>query len=352
MIRNSCKLCSNKMKTFQYNTVDLFKLFAAVLIVFRHTYNGDWAFWGDWIKQVLTTACVPFFFLCSGFFLRKGMEQRLQSGGEVAESQWFRQYIWRLAKMYIAWSALTFPVAVMLVNRGHPEYGIGMKLLYHIRLFFLTGSIGVYWYLLALIICAIGIRWCYKRNLLRPFVPVSLLLFLLGCAYDSPLNQNQLPFQMLHIIFGSERNFLTVGLFYVLLGFIWDSVSPFQRRVCRKGTVAALFFCFIMLRTGEVFILRSNYTQALVAISAFLLATTHCGSTTSSFYMAARHLSIGLFLIHFPFVLLFDFYLRKGTIIDFPVTLLFSVIVYYLLTYLPPIVSKTLLGHYVLRQAV
>jgi len=335
----------------EYKTVDLFKLFAAVLIVFRHTYNGDWAFWGDWIKQALTTACVPFFFLCSGFFLRKGMEQSLQSGGEAAESQWFRHYIWRLAKMYIAWSVLTFPVAVMIVNRGHPAYGVGMKLLYHIRLFLLTGSIGVYWYLLALIICAIGIRWCCKRNMLRLLIPVSFLLFLLGCAYDSPLNRDQLPFRILHIVFGSERNFLTAGLFYVLLGFIWDSVRPFLRRVCGKGTVVAVFFFCILLRTGEISFLRTNFTQSLVAISAFLLATVHGGAAASSFHMAARHLSTGLYLVHFPFILLFDFYLRKGTIIDFPVTLLVSALVYCLLSYLWPKVSKVLFGHHALKAS-
>lgn len=329
-----------------YNTIDLFKLFAAVLIVFLHTYNGDLGVYGDWVNKVLSKACVPFFFLCSGFFLKKGMEQSLLSGGTEKEDLWFKKYIWRLVRMYLAWSVLTIPVAIMIVKRGHPEYGLGMRLLYHFRFFFFTGSIGIYWYLLALIICAVVIRWCSKRNLLHALLPFSFLLFLWGCAYDSPLNRDQLIFRFLHILFGSERNFLNVGLFYVLLGFFGDSVCLSRQRNCHKVTIVLLFVISVFLRTWEVSALGTNYTQALVAISTFLLAKTSGSASAKPFYIASRHLSTGLYLIHFPIILLFDYYLRKGTLIDFPITLLISLLVYCLLANLLPLkLSEVILGH-------
>ena len=37
-----------------------------------------------------------------------------------------------------------------------------------------------------------------------------------------------------------------------------------------------------------------------------------------------------LYLVHFPFILLFDFYLIKGTLLDFLVTLLFCMLVFIL----------------------
>ncbi len=59
-----------------------------------------------------------------------------------------------------------------------------------------------------------------------------------------------------------------------------------------------------------------------------------------------RKLSTAIYLQHFPFILLFDLYLKKGTIIDISLTLLFCLVSYYLLNkVLPSKAIKILYGN-------
>lgn len=325
--------------------IDFFKIISAVLIVYMHTYCGDWGYAGSWIKEVLSTACVPFFFIASGFFLRKGIDSHETKGGPSVEKSWFRHYIIRLVKMYIAWSVITFPISVMIVKRAHPDNGLAMKILYEIRLFFLAGSIGVYWYLLALILGAIIIRWGYKRGVLVPLMVASSVLFLYGCLYNSPINRGQSVFEVLHIVFGSERNVFNVGLFFILIGFLCLSGSITTKELSSKWVASTFLVVAILIRTLEWALLKTNFTHALVAITAFMTAISSSYKGFSSVSFAMRRMSIGLYLLHFPFILLFDFYLKKCTLIDFPITLVFSIIVYYLAGQIAPKVTGVLFGY-------
>ena len=324
--------------------IDFIKILAAILIVFMHTYNSDMGSFGGWIKCVLSTASVPFFFIVSGFLFRSGLDRSLSSGGAIGEQEWFKRYEVRLIRMYLVWSFITFPVAVRVVNMGHPEYGIAMKVLYHLRLFFLTGSIGIYWYLLALIICAPVIRWCYRKGLLGILLAISVLLYIWGCVYNSPANNHKPIFEILHVVFGSERNFLNEGFFYIVTGFLIP-----VNKVGKVKFIRALSLCFllfsIVLRSLEYQFLGSNYVEALVAFSLFLTAVTFCYGFISGISLKLRKLSVAIYLLHFPFILLFDFHLTKGTLLDFPITLSFSILVYYIVSFVFPKFSSLLFGY-------
>lgn len=333
----------------QYNRIwyglDLFKFGAAVLIVFRHTYNSDWGIAGAWINQVLTSASVPFFFLVSGFLLRHGIEKSLARGGEDEERLWFRKYLSRVIIMYVAWTILTLPVAFLIVNRGHPDYGAGMKILYHLRLFFFTGSIGYYWYLLTLVISALIIRWSFKKRCTSWLLFIASLLFLWGCAYDSPLNKQQPCFEILHIVFGSTRNFLNTGLFYMTVGFLFPALGE---KACPRTnkylSILCLLVC-VIIRTIETLYFKTPCAIPLVAISSFFVALSFDFHSVSRYSEELRKLSIAIYLLHCPFILSFDFYLRRGTLIDFPLALAFSLATYYLLTRLIPKCSGVLFGY-------
>lgn len=325
--------------------IDLFKIIAAVLVVFNHTYNFDMGHTGAWIKDVLTPACVPFFFIASGFFFRRGMERSHAAGGDDSERIWFNGYIMRLVKMYIGWSLLTIPVGIMTVNLGHPEFGPGLKLLYHLRMFFFSGSLGVYWYVLALILSASIIRWCSSRRLLAVLSVVSIALFLLGCEFARSLHSGQPVFDFIHIVFGTERNFLNMGLFYTLIGFLYPVKWTNGRPTSWKCLCIILFIASIAFRTMEMKASGIVVSQAFVALSAFMLATAFDYAPLSGVSLGMRLLSIGIYLIHFPFILVFDFYLKRGTAVDFPVTLLFSAAVFCLLYYIFPKLSAILFGY-------
>ena len=58
--------------------------------------------------------------------------------------------------------------------------------------------------------------------------------------------------------------------------------------------------------------------------------------------MTLRKWSTAIYLGHFPFVLLFDYYLKRGTWIDFSLAILFSLVLFYVLSYICP---KSFLKH-------
>ena len=325
--------------------IDLFKFIAAILIVFLHTYNSDWGAAGDWVRQVLSTACVPFFFLSSGFLFRRGLEKSREKGGDLGEKAWFKHYLTRLLKMYLVWTLLTLPVAFLIVNRGHPDYGTAMKVLYHFRLFLLTGSIGFYWYILALILSVVVIYWFHRKGLDAFLLAISFLLFIWGCFYNSPLNHRQPYFEILHIVFGSERSFLNVGLFYVLIGFLIPKQYPAREAGFWRWAILSFFIAAIVIRTLEVCFLRMNFTTVLVAVGAFAVALCFDFTRLAAVSLELRKLSVGIYLLHCPFILSFDFYLRRGTLVDFPVTLAFCFVAYYSVTRIAPQLSPLLFGY-------
>ena len=324
--------------------IDLFKILASILIVFMHTYNYDMGAYGSWIKYVLSTACVPFFFIVSGFLLRNGLDKSMSDGGVDCEKKWFKRYEFRIVKMYLVWSIITFPVALLVVNRGHPEYRLGMKVLYHLRLFFLTGSIGVYWYLLALMICAPIIRWCHRKRLSYILLVISVILYIWGCVFNSPANNHKPLFEIIHVVFGSERNFLNEGFFYLLLGFLIPA-HKIENKIIWKSLSVFFILGSIALRTMEYQFIGSNFLEALVAVSMFIVALAFGYHLISGISLEFRKTSVGIYLLHFPFILLFDFYLTKGTVFDFSITLAFSVLVYYIVSVMFPGLSKLLFGY-------
>ncbi len=109
--------------------------------------------------------------------------------------------------------------------------------------------------------------------------------------------------------------------------------------------VCVVLLVLISLRTLEVNYLHTNSLQALIAIALFCFALNLNIVIKDEDSLKVRKLSTAMYLLHFPFILLFDFYLRRGTLIDFPVTLLFCFITFYLLDrFLPKEWNNVLFG--------
>ena len=312
--------------TKKYFSIDLFKFICAFLIVFMHTYCRDLGKAGAWIVDVISNIGVPFFFITSGFFYTKGILRN-----KTEEKEYFLKYFTRVSWMYIAWSVITLPIAFLIIERAHGDYPIYLKFIYLIRLFFFTGSIGIYWYVLALVYNSAIIYYAHKKKSVSTLFFFAILFWIIGVIYNSPYNNGNLFFESIHVIFGSERNFLHVGLFYMCIGYFFAKYeSKFQMNL--SGLVFG-FIISIVLRSLEVEYLHTNTLQALEATLLFLIAININQDTfkLKSYSIQMRQLSTAIYLEHFPFILLFDFYLKKGTVIDFSMAILFSIVCYYIL---------------------
>ena len=306
--------------------IDLMKLICALLIVYLHTYNHDWKVVGEWVHTTLSPIGVPFFFIVSGFFYGKGLQKTMVS------KEYFYRYVKRIIYMYVFWSVVTLPVAWMNLGIAHADYSVGLKLLYIVRCFFLTGSIGIYWYLLALIYNSIIIYYALRWRKEILLYMLALVFFVIGVLYDGGLLKGTMVGNIIHVGVGSERNFLNVGLFYMCIGLFFAKKS-ITLPVLVTWVVLVLF---LVATTWYNTVSPYRIMQAPLAILLFLIALQYGYHGLRPYSMMMRKWSTAIYLGHFPLVLLFDYYLVRGTMLDFSIVIIVSLALFYILSFICP----------------
>lgn len=301
-----------------YTGIDMFKFICALLIIFTHTYCFDLGTVGPFIQNNLCTIGVPFFFITSGFFFYKGLSNSIE------KEEYFKKYIFRLIKMYIIFTLITLPVSIWNIHMAHPNVNLLVFFAFLIRNILFVGSLGIYWYILSLIISCTFVYLGYKYNKERIIEIISLIGFLIGILFILLGKDNNILFKLIHIIFSSERNFLNVGLFYVVIG----KYMFLMKKECKNNIIVLTFLVFLGLNFICINKLGISLLHPLLAIALFVFAKQCNINISKEISMQFRQLSTFLYLFHFPFILLFDFYLRKGTLLDFSVTLVFCLILY------------------------
>lgn len=317
-----------------YSGIDILKLVCAVLVVFLHTYCYDFGIVGGVLKFI-TNIGVPFFFIASGYFYEKGLSRAEN------KRQYFCRYFKRIFFMYCIWTALSLPAFIynLVTTKG---YGVPMLCLYVIRAFFLTGSMGVYWYLLSLLYVSFILYYVRIHPKLElPLYIVAVIMFIFGLVYNEGLLVNNMFGILTHVVFSSERNFLMVGLFYMCMGWLISAKNP---RLPSMPILLIALSCSIGLMVADFFWIPLSVSPAPAALCLFLVGLKwDCRISPKSSYRI-RSLSTGIYLTHFPFIILFDLYLEKGTYIDLPLTLLVCLVVYSLAQLLPENVRKLVFG--------
>ena len=154
-------------------------------------------------------------------------------------------------------------------------------------------------------------------------------MWVYGVMYNSPYNNGNLFFEFTHVVFSSERNFLMVGLFYMLIGYYFQKYES-KLNISAKA-IGLLLLLFTIIRVFEVIYLKTSTMQSLQAICLFMFALKYKFNLEKNITYKMRELSIAIYLMHFPFILLFDFYLKRGSIVDFSATILFCFISFYIL---------------------
>lgn len=309
--------------------LDVMKFVCALLVVFLHTYNHDWGDVGEWIHMNLSPIGVPFFFIVSGF-LYMG---KLQDSQDKSRD-YFLHYLRRVFYMYLFWSTITLPVAWINIEVAHGDYSLFMKLLYIIRCFFFTGSIGIYWYILALVYNCIIFFYAMKWNMMKVLYVLSVVLFIIGVLYDGGMIRETLLGKVIHVIIGSERNFLNVGLFYMCVGAI---MVENKKLLCINIHVLCLLLLLCLVLSSYMNSISSyRIMQAPLAFLLFVFALRTNMTTLSGVSLKMRQWSTAIYFGHFPFILLFDYYLKRGTIIDYPVSILFALALYYVIKKISP----------------
>lgn len=312
------------MQAKTYIGIDICKLICAILIVYMHCYcfEPGWS----WIKNSLSSIGVPFFFIASVFFYARGLHKT------DSAKAYLTKYLSRIIIMYLAWTTLTLPVALYNISIAHGDYNLLLRILYLLRCLFLTGSIGIYWYLLALIYNSIILYYCFTHNKQRLLFIVSLILFSIGIIYEGGYLIDSFLGNFIHTVIGSERNFLNVGLFYMCIGYY------ISRRKIKNHTIF-IPLLFLSIFASELILPYTNlhFMHSFSAVLLFLIALNIKIKLKDTTSLTIRKMSTAIYLGHFPFILVFDYYLKRGTLIDdVCAALTFSISLWAVITILLP----------------
>lgn len=159
----------------RYNAIDVLKMFMAFLVIGIHVGAIFEIEYPLFLNFILGTA-VPFFFICSGFFIQNKIIKTGNSFYTLKDS--CKKYL----KLYILWHLVYFPMA--LKHLWFNERNFWGDMLYCLHQFLFVGEI-IYswplWYLHGLIVAIIFIYVLQKAkfSLMKIWI-ISIIMMLIG----------------------------------------------------------------------------------------------------------------------------------------------------------------------------
>lgn len=242
-----------------YAGVDLARFLCALLVIGIHVYpfgnTGDAVLSElNFLTQVwLGRLSVPFFFLCSGFFLFRGSDFRPDK---------VRTYLKKLLRLYLLWTVLYLPLIFSQIILVHPQ-GPGAGLLRVIRDLFLRGSYHHLWYLHGALVAVAIVGFLREKGIsFGKMLPFALVLFLAGLPTQTYFGilmrlRERLPFvwmiwEIYEQLFVTVRNGVFEGFLYVALG-AWLGESGFR---LSSGKALAGFLTSMALALAELLVSR------------------------------------------------------------------------------------------------
>lgn len=277
----------------QYPGIDLIKFLCAFLIFTIHIppFQGaadpvtDTLNFG--IRNTLCRVAVPFYFICSGFFLFRKMPL------DQINTEVIKKYCFRIMQLLGIWYLLSF-----------------------------VGSVVHLWYLratlTAVVILSLCLHWRFRLRNLYIFAAVMYIFGLLGDSYyglTAPLREisviNAL-FKLYSRLFRVTHNGLFMGFIYVLMG------ATFAHKPIKLKPVAAAigFVLSLGCLVGEVYLLHRfdtfrDYNMYIFALpAAFFLFAFACNVSLKDRPVYRRLRTAGMFL-YFTHIMV-EYFIRMG----------------------------------------
>ena len=294
----------------RYPVVDIVKLLMALFVVEIHTRPFRSYQILERFVEGIDCIAVPFFFIVSGFFCFRVMSKEDCRDSFSKGIVRIQKFAFKLLRLYLIWTVIFLPVTVFgsILNKD----GLLGALLLFVRGTVFVGENYYSWPLWYLLAGAIGFGLIYlflrggvspKRTLAAAFgclIIGFLITFIQGL--DSAPVFIALPVKLYTLIFGSSRNGLFVGFFYISVGMIFGLYSVKLSAIPLKLE----FFCFVFGVVGSVVLSNDVHLPfcALSSCSLTLIVLRKQGDESGNFLMA-RGSSTVIYLVHMFFVVLF-----------------------------------------------
>lgn len=287
----------------RYKLLDLLRLFCACLVIFIHMGLGD----DVAFVPCMTRQAVPFFFLVSGFFFSKRIEN------EESIKAFTIRYIKPLLIVFLFWSVLWLPQITREALNLHADRSTLYVILVVLRRFVFAG-IAPYWYLLALIegviILAVVLR--YRAFLIGYFL--CLLGFVLRFIYELQLSGGfgGAVYQAFYNVFSWENNVIMTGFPLVFLGYLMARYE--EKLIAWKQLPIVLLLLYIasviipfliFSRSQPLYHIPFGIIQAVLLFLVSLCASPYDSWISPKLCRWSRNLSSVIFLTHTAFLVLF-----------------------------------------------
>lgn len=262
----------------EYNAIDVAKFIASLCVIAIHFKPFDGAantffrYPNFGIVNYMARLAVPFFFVCSGFFLFQKTSMEHFSWTPI------KKYVIRIFALYALWSAIHLPFSL------NTEKGYLYAILLYLRDFIFVGSFIHLWYLNALIFSAILVALLLSRKISFKFIfAFSFFLYFIGLFAQSwfglilPLRSIcPLFWKFLLIaekVIVTTRNGLFEGFIFVSMGaYFAHSQKNIKKSQSMCGFLISMLFLFLESFGLEYFGITYAYDMYLFLVpSTFFL---------------------------------------------------------------------------------
>lgn len=251
-----------------YQLLDLVKYIAAIMVICVHCNQlFPQEFLNYVIKNIICRVAVPFFFITSAYFVRKGVS---------TNPHYVASYLKKTTSSYLLWSLVFIPIGLDWI---HQNLALAGNLLPFALLYGLI-HIGTYyhlWYIPALIFSIFVVNKLLKYLSYRRLFLISMALFLFGSLETYygllPAGFIKDAFDVLIKIIFTTRSGLFYGMVFILMGFF---LYDYREKLCAiVNNISKLTLLSALLLAAEgIFLypierLDMNFLIGLIPFSFF-----------------------------------------------------------------------------------
>lgn len=256
------------MKEKRYNIIDLSKFISAILIVMIHTqpllninYEADFV-----LDNIICRIAVPFFLVCSGFFIGKMSEN--DSDIFIPNKEYLKKQFVKILKLYLIWS-LIYLVISMYGWKKTGWFSI-FSFFDWIIAFFTKGSYYHLWYLISLLYAIPLVYFITKKVKEKYYGAILIVLYVIQViiyAYNFIIPESLSGVLKIYNFLECPFVAITRVLPFLLLGIIISK---------EKNGKNPIIMCLInfTLLIIEVYLLKTNNQEAFSYVF-FTLPTSY-----------------------------------------------------------------------------
>lgn len=263
----------NTLTKKQYPAIDIMKFVMAILVINIHKpiVSYDVLYVNLILRTAIGSSAVPFFFICSAFFLFKKFTDDVQKN-----KAFFLSFLKRMFILYTLWTVIYLPCMFVKSFTGHYDE-ITLKLLIGqcaswIKNFFLSQSFIHFWYMNTLILSAVFVFLLLKKLSPKAVLVISLAVYVTSNAlyslniYDASIRIADI-YASLPIVL---KNTLSIGFLCVSLGAYFAMNKP--KLSFKISTIFSVLMIFISIVQNIILEPYSDVALPLTRLTCIIAA--------------------------------------------------------------------------------